>query len=331
MKIGFLGAGAWGFALATLLASKKHEVISWTASPSLAKLLNQNREHPQLPGSKSHPTQRFTTDLKEALKDIDLLVESVTSSGIRSVFSQVKEVDFSCPIVLTSKGIEQDSGLILSQVVMQVLGKKTQQQIGAISGPSYATEVVKGLPTSVVGSAYNPKTLQIICEAFTTETFRVYPNNDMIGVSYGGALKNIIALACGAAEGLKLGDSARAALMTRGLHEMKKLALRQGARIETLYGLSGMGDLFVTCSSPTSRNFRFGMLLAQGKTMEEAQKEIGMVVEGIYTCVSAWQLSRALDIPMPITEMVHQVLFEGLSPKVAVKLLMQRAIKEEHL
>lgn len=332
MKIGYLGAGAWGFALATLLASKGYEVVSWTIFEDLAEQLNQTKSHPMLPGSKGFPNQRFTTDLQDAIQDADLIVESVTSAGIRPVFEKLKTVDIpNCPIVLTSKGIEQNSGLILSDVICEVLGEEYRSRIGAISGPSYATEVVKGQPTSVTGVAYDPKVTKMVCDTFNTENFRVYPNDDMRGAALGGALKNIIAIACGAAEGLDLGYSARAALMTRGLHEIRKLAVAMGAKPETLYGLSGMGDLCVTCSAMTSRNFKFGYLLTKGKGVEAAKEEIGMVVEGAYTCVSALQLSKKLNVPMPITECVHQALFEGLPPQEAVRRLMQREIKPEHL
>lgn len=332
MKIGYLGAGAWGFALATVLASKGHEIVSWTIFPELADKLNNTLEHPMLPGSKGKGNMKFTTKLEEALQDADFIIESVTSAGIRPVFSQVKELlTPKCPIVITSKGIEQDTGLILSDVVMEIFGEDVRSQLGAVSGPSYASEVVKGLPTSVVGSAYDPDTMKQTCDLFTTETFRVYPNADMKGIAYGGALKNIIAIACGIADGLALGYSARAALMTRGLHEIRKLAVARGCKSETLYGLSGLGDLCVTCSAMTSRNFKFGYLLAQGRTSEEAQEQIGMVVEGAYTCVSAMQLSKQLNVSMPITEVVHKVLYEGLQPQDSVKLLMKRTIKEEHL
>lgn len=332
MRIGYLGAGAWGFALANLLALKGNEVVSWTIFKDLAKELMESGEHPMLPGSKKSENLTVTTDLLKALDGIELLIESVTSAGVRPVFKQVKEIGVpKCPIVFTSKGIEQDSGLILSEVAMEVLGESVKPQLGSISGPSFATEVVKGFPTSVVGSAYDTEVMRLISETFTTENFRVYPNSDMIGVAYGGALKNIIAIACGVAEGLGLGFSARAALMTRGLHEMRKLAEAKGCRGETLYGLSGLGDLCLTSSSMTSRNFKFGYMLTQGKSPEEAQIEIGMVVEGAYTCTSALQLSHELKVPMPITETVFAILHEGLSPREAVKQLMQRTIKDEHL
>jgi len=332
VKIGYLGAGAWGFALSNLLASKGFDVIAWTLFPGLANRLNDNKDHPMLPGFTKADSLQFTTDITKALESIDLLIESVTSAGIRPVFEQIRNVQIpSCPMVITSKGIEQNTGMILSDVIIDVLGRDITPKIGAISGPSYATEVVRGLPTSVTGAAYDPMVMHNICETFGTETFRVYPNADMKGVAYGGALKNVIAIACGIAEGLNLGFSARAALMTRGLHEIRKLAEARGASRETLYGLSGMGDLYATCSCMTSRNFSFGYLLTQGKTPSQAQEEIGMVVEGAYTCVSALQLSQALNVPMPITEAVYKILNEALPPKDAVKKLMQRPIKEEHL
>lgn len=332
MKIGYLGAGAWGFALSALLASKGYEVISWTVFPELANKLNETGEHPMLPGSVvKGKNLRFTTNLKEAL-DTDILVESVTSAGIRPVFEQVKNITIpKCPIITTSKGIEQNTGCILSDVICQVLGENVRSQIGGISGPSYAIDVIRKLPTSVVGTAYDPNVMQQVCQTFTNDFFRVYPNPDVLGVSYGGALKNVIAIACGIAEGLDLGLSCRAALMTRGLHEIAKLSMAKGCKPETLYGLSGMGDLCVTCSSVTSRNFKFGMLLAQGMPPEQARKEIGMAVEGAYTAVSAMQLSKLLGIPMPITECVHLIINGTLKPQEAVKALMQREIKPEHL
>lgn len=332
MKIGFLGAGTWGFCLASLLASKGYEVISWTRDADLAKQLTTTRDHPFLSGHKAPANMKFTTNLKEALKDADLIVESVTSAGLRPVFEEVKKIGVpKCPIVLTSKGIEQKTGLILPKVLIEVLGEHTQSLVACLSGPSYAEEVIKGLPTSVVVAAYNTEIINDICETFMTSTFRVYPNSDIEGVAYGGALKNIIAIACGIAEGLGLGYSTKAAIMTRGLHEIRKLAVAEGCKAETLSGLSGMGDVCLTCGSLISRNCRFGYLLAQGMTPAEAQKKIGMVVEGAYTCVSALQLSKEMDIPMPITQTVHRIIYEGMSLNQAVQSLMDRTIKEEHL
>lgn len=332
MKVGYLGAGAWGFCLASLLASKGDEVVLWTRDAELAQKLKTTGEHPFFPGYPIHGNLSFTTDIREALKDIDLLVESVTSAGLRPVFEQVRTIKIpNYPIVLTSKGIEQNTGLILPKVLIEVLGKQTKPLIACLSGPSYAEEVFKGLPTSVVVAAYDHDLMIKISDAFTTPTFRVYPNSDIHGVAYGGALKNIIAIACGIAEGLGLGFSTKAAIMTRGLHEIRKLAVAKGCRPETLSGLSGMGDVCLTCGSLISRNCRFGYLIAQGLSPQEAQKKIGMVVEGAYTCVSALQIQKQLNIPMPITETVYKIIYENMPLSDAIQALMERTVKQEHL
>lgn len=333
MKIAYLGIGSWGFCLASLLASKGHALHCWSRDQELVDRLSSTREHNLFPGYRVLDNLHFSTDIEEVLKGADAVVESVTSSGVRSVFTLAKKlIPKKAPIVITSKGIEQKTGLILSDVAVEVLGEEVHERIGSVSGPSFAHDVIRGLPTSVVGSAYNKKIMMHICDLFATEKFRVYPNSDMLGVAFGGALKNIIAIACGIAEGLQLGDSCRAALMTRGLHEIRKLGVHQGCRPETFYGLSGMGDLSLTCSSRTSRNFRFGILLAQGYTPEKAKKEIGTVVEGTYTSVSALELSKVSSIPIPITEGIYKVLYEGLKVNGSVvDILMSRAVKEEHL
>jgi glycerol-3-phosphate dehydrogenase (NAD(P)+) len=337
MRIGILGAGTWGYCLAYLLASKGHKTISWARDEDLINHLKTHPEHPHLPGSSVLENMSFTPNIQEALDGIDLLVESVTSAGLRPVFEQIKNISIPhCPIVITSKGIEQNTGNILPTVLCSVLGKDVRQQVTCLSGPSYATEVIQELPTSVVLSGYDTLLMRKLCDVFTTQFFRVYPNSDIVGVSYGGALKNIIAIACGISDGMGMGYSAKAALMTRGLHEMTKLAVANGAKPETLYGLSGMGDLCVTCSSLISRNCRFGYLIAKEQiSPEEVQKKIGMVVEGAYTCVSALQQSKSkrddTAIPMPITKVVYQIIYEGLPLKEAVRRLMERTIKEEHL
>lgn len=332
MKIGYLGTGSWGFCLAHLLAKKGYDVVSWTKDKELASRLNDFQEHPSLPGQIPHENMRFTTDIEEVIKGMDLIVESVTSKGIRPVFTEVKKIGPPpCPIILTSKGIEQNSGLILPEVAVEVLGETFRSKVAVISGPSFATEVIRGLPTSIVASAWDKETLALACQAFTTDTFRVYPNLDIVGVSYGGALKNIIAIACGISEGLNLGYSSKAALLTRGLHEMNKLMVANGGKKETMMGLAGLGDVCLTAGSLISRNFRFGHLIAQGLTPEQAKKKIGMVVEGAYTSVSALQLSNELNVDMPITEIVWRIIYENMKPIEAVKALMQRAIKEEHL
>jgi glycerol-3-phosphate dehydrogenase (NAD(P)+) len=331
-KIGYLGMGAWGYCLASLLASKGHQLICWTTKPGLARHLSDTREHPLLAGHLSTGNMTFTTDMAEVLNQADMIVESVTSAGMRPVFEQVRSLGLpSCPIVITSKGIEQDTGMILAEVAIEVLGEEFRPLIGCISGPSFAQEVIRGLPTSIVCTGYNANVIQTICETFMTPTFRIYPNSDVLGVAFGGALKNIIGIACGISDGLSLGCSSKAALMTRGLHEIRKLAVACDCKAETIYGLAGMGDLCVTCSSPISRNFRFGTLLAQGLTAEEAQATIGMVVEGAYTCVSALQLGNQYNVTLPIAETVYNIIQNTIRPIDAVSALMKRTIKEEHL
>jgi glycerol-3-phosphate dehydrogenase (NAD(P)+) len=332
MKIGYLGAGTWGFTLASLLASKGHDVVLWTQKSEFAKLLAKKREHHKLAKFKAEDRVHFTCALEEALSGIDFLVESVTSQGIRPVFEQVLALGgVNCPIVLTSKGIEQNSCLLLPEVVLQVLGESSRPLIGCITGPSHAEEVIQKLPTSVVGSAYNSDLMIQICELFTTPLFRVYPNSDINGVCFGGAMKNIIAIACGISDGLGFGDNTKAALMTRGLHEIRKLSVTKGCNPETLNGLAGMGDLCVTCLSKLSRNYMFGRYIAEGLDPQAAKEKIGMVVEGAYTCVSALQLGQKAQIAVPITSAIYAIIYEGLNPRDAVKALLQRAIKEEHL
>lgn len=332
MKIGYLGAGTWGFCLASLLASNGHEVVLWTANPEFAKALARKREHPKLARYKADEKVQFTSDLKTAISGIDFLVESVTSSGIRPVFEQILSLgSVDCPIVITSKGIEQNSCLLLPEVIVQVLGKDHQKLVGCLSGPSHAEEVIHKLPTSIVCSAYEKEIMHQIHDAFTSSFFRIYPNADINGVSFGGAMKNIMAIACGISDGLGFGDNTKAALMTRGLHEIRKLSVTKGCKPETLNGLSGMGDLCVTCLSKLSRNYAFGHLIAEGLDPQSAREKIGMVVEGTYTCVSALQLGQKAHIPVPITQAVFSIIYEGLDPRDAVKSLLQRAIKEEHL
>ncbi|QVL57642.1 MAG: NAD(P)-dependent glycerol-3-phosphate dehydrogenase [Simkaniaceae bacterium] len=332
MKIGYLGAGAWGFCLANLLAEKGYEVKLWTGNMPLAEVLKRGESHPKLRDHQAEENLVLTTDLSEAIADADLIIESVTSKGLRPVLKLVKETGLPiAPIVLTSKGIEQGTGLLMSEVALEVMGENFRDQIGCLSGPSLANEVMKKLPTSVVASAYNHDLMMQICEAFTTSYFRVYPNDDMRGVSFGGAMKNIVAIACAISDGLGYGENTKAALMTRGLHEIRKLGEAIGCSSDTLNGLSGLGDLCATCLSTLSRNYIFGKLLAEGLTPDQAREKIGMVVEGAYTCVSALELSKKTGVDMPITKAVHEIIYEGINPKEAVGALLLREVKQEHL
>ncbi len=327
-KIGYLGAGTWGVALASVLSNNGHSVTVWGRD---VEALENTHIHPKLPGYAIPADIHFTSDLESVVSGADVLVESVTASGLRPVFERALPClkDLSIPIVLTSKGIERGTGLLLPEVLMEILGQ--QGGVGCLTGPSHAEDVIQNLPTSVVCSAYDPAVMQLILDLFATPTFRIYPNSDLLGACFGGAMKNIIAIACGISDGLGCGDNTKAALMTRGLHEIRKLSVVKDCRPETLNGLSGMGDLCVTCMSVHSRNYRFGRLLAEGLSPEGARQKIGMAVEGIYTCVAARELGRKHGIPVPITEAAYAIIYEGLDPRVAVRTLLQRAIKEEHL
>ena len=326
MKIGMLGAGAWGFCLATVLAENGHLVILWAKDGELIDSLRRGDKHPKLKSYVVHPSIKLTEHIEEATEGVDLIVEAVTSRGVRPVLEGLKKV--SAPVVITSKGIEEGTGLLLTEVAREILGT---DQIGCLSGPSLAEEVMRKLPTSVVCSSYDNEVMELIRAAFSSPYFRVYPNNDMVGVSFGGAMKNIIAIACGISDGLGFGQNTKAALMTRGLHEIRKLGLTLGCRQDTLNGLAGLGDLCVTCLSSLSRNYLFGRHLAQGENAEEAKEKIGMVVEGAFTCVAALELAEKMQVALPIAEAVYRVIYQGDNPKDAVTALLQRAVKEEHL
>ncbi len=332
MKVAYLGGGTWGFALASLLVENGHEVTLWAREKKLVDHLKKTRTHPKLAGYKAPSFLLFTENLEEALQGAEAIVESVTSKGIRPVFEEVvKKWKNPVPIVVTSKGIEQKTGLLLCDVVAEVIGKEKLPLVGCLSGPSHAEEVIRSLPTSVVAASFDPKVSQLILSLFNGDHFRVYPNPDIRGVLFGAAMKNIIAIACGISDGLGFGDNTKAALMTRGLHEMRKLSETQKCNKETLNGLSGMGDLCVTCLSKLSRNYRFGHLIAKGLSLEEAKKKIGMAVEGAYTCVSALELGQKHHVELPITKVVYAILYEKMNPKDAVRALLKRAIKEEKL
>lgn len=331
-KIAYLGMGIWGFCLASLLAHKGYRVVGWARNPELVAQLQTEHRHPQAPDMPIHPNLSFTTDMVEAVDGASMIVEAVSSAGIRPVSEQLKTItDLKVPFVITSKGIEQHTGLLLSEIVVEIFGSQASRYLGYLSGPSIAREVLKGCPCSVVISAYDPDTLKKIHHAFLTPKFRVYPNSDLKGVALGGALKNIIAIACGISDGFQFGDNAKSGLVTRGLHEIRKFATIMDCRPDTLNGLAGLGDLCTTCFSSLSRNTRFGKLIAQGFTLEQAKAEIGMVVEGAYTALSAYQIAKHHKIDMPITTGIYRVLYENLDIKEGIAALLQRNTKEEYL
>lgn len=331
-KISYLGMGVWGFCLASLLARKGYHVTGWARCPQLVHHLQTQRCHPQAPGIRAPDNLTFTTRMEEALDGTSMIVESVTSAGIRPVSEQLKSImDLRVPFVITSKGIEQHTGLLLSEIILEIFGPQASQYLGYLSGPSIAKEVLQGKPCSVVISAYHAPTLQDIHQTFHTSTFRVYPNSDIKGVALGGALKNIIAIACGISDGLNFGGNAKSSLVTRGLHEMRRFASVMGCRPETFNGLAGLGDLCATCFSSLSRNTKFGMLIAQGYSLEEAKNAIGMVVEGAYTTLSAYQLAQHHQLDIPITSGIYKVLYENLDIREGITSLLQRNPKAEYL
>ncbi len=329
MKITVLGQGVWGFCLARLLAKNGHTISAWSRDPKILALLRAGKNHPHLPVSARNLDITFYENIQEALLGAELIIESVTAGGIRSILQVLAESPSSSTgLVLTSKGIDPIDGKLLPTLAREILG---HSKVALLSGPSFASEVCNDLPTAVVIGSYDLSFAHEAATAFASQTFRVYPNIDVDGVALGGALKNVVAIACGISEGLKLGNGAKAALMTRGLHEITRLAHARGYHMQTIYGLSGMGDLFLTCSSNFSRNFRFGQLLALGKSEQEAKQEIDMVVEGASTCHSAVRLAEAAHVDLPICSYVHEIISGHLSPKEAVSKLMQRMTKEEHL
>lgn len=333
VKVTCLGSGAWGFTLANLLAGNGHEVLLWSRNEAIIETLEKEREHPKFPGHKMESSLKVTTDFKMAVESAEIILESVTTNGIRPILKKIQEIDpnFSKPLILTSKGIEQHTGLLIDEIVVDVMGEDFKEKIGCISGPCIAKEVMEKLPTSCVCSGYDSELVDKLMMLFTNPFFRVYPNSDMAGVEFGGAMKNIIAIACGISDGLGFGANTKSAIMTRGLHEIRKLSSVKGCNPETLNGLAGLGDLCTTCLSPHSRNYRFGFLIAEGVTPKVAQEKIGMVVEGINTCVSALELGKQSEISLPITEAICNIVYEGLTPLEAVKGLLTREIKKEHL
>lgn len=327
-KISVLGSGSWGLALALLLHNNGHEVLLWSARPENARKLREKRENPdRLPGVRLPDEIDVLTDMERALKDVDVTVLAVASPYIRSTAH--KMAPFVCKdqkIVNVAKGIEEKTLKTLSEVIEEEI---PQGNVAVLSGPSHAEEVGRGLPTTCVISAHTQEAAEYLQSIFMSPVFRVYTTPDILGVELGGTLKNVIALAAGTADGLGYGDNTKAALITRGITEIGRLGKKMGAQMETFYGLSGIGDLIVTCASKHSRNRKAGYLIGQGYTMEEAMKEVQMVVEGVYSARAARELAEKYEVEMPIITEVNRVLFEGKSAAEAVMDLMLRDKKVE--
>ncbi len=328
-KIGMIGAGSWGIALAWLLTNNGHEVTVWSALPDEIEMLDREREHKdKLPGVKLGDKMSFTVELKEAIEGMDLCVLAVPSIFTRKTARQMKE--FVSPgqvIVNVAKGIEEDS---LKTLDVQIAEEIPQAEVAVLSGPTHAEEVGRGLPTTIVAAARKRKTAEYIQEIFASPVFRVYTSPDVLGVELGAALKNVVALAAGIADGIGYGDNTKAALITRGLNEISRLGIAMGGAPETFAGLTGMGDLIVTCASMHSRNRRAGILIGQGKKMKEAIDEVKMVVDVVYSAKAGLELGKKYNVELPIIEQVNRILFEDMPAKEAVNELMLREKKSEH-
>lgn len=323
MKIGVLGAGSWGTALAVLLHENGHEVTLWSIDKREVAMIDEKREQVEkLPGVRIPDRIAVTNDVESSVAGKDILVMAVPSIFIRStskmIAPYVKEGQL---IVNVAKGIEEETLMNMTDIIEDEI---KQARVGVLSGPSHAEEVGRRIPTTVVAGAHDKKTAEEIQEAFMSPVFRVYTSPDMVGIELGAALKNVIALAAGIVDGLGLGDNTKAALITRGIAEITRLGLAMGGRFETFIGLSGIGDLIVTCTSTHSRNHNAGYLIGQGKSYQEAMNEVKMVVEGVYSAKAALALAKKYNVEVPITEQVNQVLFEGRSAKDAVTSLLMR-------
>jgi len=328
MKVSVLGAGGWGTALAVLLSERNNEVVLWEFFDDYAKVLNVKRENIKfLKGVKIPRTIRITSDLKEALESSDFIVLAIPSHLLRSLLKNIKKLDFKNRVFISViKGIEQATLMTPTQVINDELGKV---KIAVLSGPSHAEEVGRKVPTTVVVASKDTKLAETIQSMFFTNYFRTYSRTDVMGVELGGSIKNVIAIAAGTLDGLKTGDNTKAALITRGLAEMRRLGVAMGGEEDTFFGLSGIGDLIVTCDSRHSRNRFVGEQLGRGKKIEDILAGMVMVAEGVKTTLSVYKLSKKYKVDMPICNEVYHALYEGKSPHDSVRDLMKRPAKSE--
>ncbi len=323
MKISVLGAGSWGTALAVLLCGNGHEVTVWSVDKREIVMIDEKREQiEKLPGVRIPKEIAVTNDLESAVAGMDMLVLAVPSIYVRSTSkSMAPFIEDGQIIVNVAKGIEETTLMNMTDVIEDEI---KNARVGVLSGPSHAEEVGRKIPTTIVAGAHDKETAELIQDAFMNSYFRVYTSPDMVGIELGAALKNVIALAAGIVDGLGLGDNTKAALITRGIAEITRLGTAMGGRIETFSGLSGIGDLIVTCTSTHSRNHNAGYLIGQGKTYQEAMDEVKMVVEGVYSARAAYELAQKYGVSVPITEQVNQVLFDNVPVKEAVSALLLR-------
>ena len=325
-KVGVLGAGTWGMAVARVLCNRHHSVMVWSALPQEIEYIQKNRTHPKLPELEIPDDMEFTTDIKEVCNS-EYLVVAVPSIFMRSTMETAKDYIKEQILIDLAKGVEKDSLYTMSEIIRDVLGN--QAKIVALSGPTHAEEVVRDMPSTIVSACDDLEVAEKVQNLFQDTCMRVYTNIDVRGVELCGALKNIIALAAGISHGLNYGDNTRAALITRGLSEMTRLGTTMGCLEQTFHGLAGIGDLIVTATSVHSRNFKCGTLIGQGYNVDDATKEVGMVVEGLNALPAAMQLAKRYDVEMPITAMVDAIVKGKVSPNEAVKALMNRDRKTE--
>lgn len=331
-NIAILGAGSWGTALSILLCGNGHNVTVWSIDPEEVLMLKDYREHrDKLPGVIVPSAIEFTNDIETALNNAELVVCAVPSPFVRSTMkSATPYIKEGTIVVDVAKGIEDKTYKTMTEIINE---ECPQARVGILSGPSHAEEVGRKIPTTIVAGSKDKEVAETIQDTFMNEYFRVYTSPDVIGIELGGSLKNVIALAAGIVDGLGYGDNTKAALMTRGIAEMSRLVTAMGGSIETVAGLSGIGDLIVTCTSKHSRNRNAGYLIGQGKTYHEAMDEVKMVVEGVYSAKAAFELGKKYNISMPIVEAVNRVLFENVSAKdeASALLLRDRTMESENL
>ena len=330
-KIGVIGGGSWGTALAHLLATKGYDVQMWCHDKGLPEIINEQNENTKYLSGIELPTNlRATGDLGECVRDKSLILTVTPSHVVREVLGQVAdELPQAVPIVSATKGIENESLMLVSEILEDVLPGRCHPYLAYLSGPSFAREVGRKCPTAVTVASYNHRLACHVQQIFSTDYFRCYTTHDVIGVELGGAVKNVIAIAAGAAEAMELGHNSTAGMITRGLAEISRLGARLGANPMTLSGLAGMGDLVLTCTGGLSRNRRVGQKLGEGYTLREILEQMNMVAEGVKTSKSVYDLSNQLGVEMPIAEEVYQVIYEEKSPRQSVRDIMARELKPE--
>ncbi len=332
IRLAVVGAGSWGTALANVAAKNGNHTYLWARRQELADEINKSLKNEQyLPGASLSSKISVSTDIEQVVSQADIIIMAIPSQAVRDIAKKSsKFIKKGAIIVSASKGIELKSFKSMSQVLSEELCQKNKHSIVALSGPSHAEEVVRDLPTAVVAASADQQAAKMTQDILMNNNFRIYTSMDIIGVELGGALKNVIALCSGISDGLEYGDNTRAALMTRGIAEITRLGIKLGACPATFSGLSGIGDLIVTCSSRFSRNRKAGIRIGKGEPLEKVVKSTNMIIEGVNTTKAVFELAKKQNIEMPISEQAYLVLFKGKDPATAVKSLMSRAGKHEH-